>query len=131
MKIATAHLVSKATHRWLILYLDLKSGRELWRQEAYRGTPPSPLHVKNPYASETPVTDGERVYACFGNVGVFCYAFDGRKLWSTNWPPATRLEQATRPSIETATVPAHMIEIMSLAVCQSPATYPRAIKSGP
>src|SRR5947209_19203862 len=41
---------------------------------------------------------------------------------------AKRLEQATRPSIETATVPAHMIEIMSLAVCQSPA-YSRAIKT--
>jgi outer membrane protein assembly factor BamB len=45
------------------------------------------LHLKNTYASETPVTDGERVYARFGNVGVFCYDFEGRKLWSTNWPP--------------------------------------------
>ena len=67
--------------------IDLKSGRELWRQEAYRGTPSNPLHVKNTYASETPVTDGKRVFARFGNVGVFCYDFDGHKLWSTNWPP--------------------------------------------
>jgi len=44
------------------------------------------LHVKNTYASETPVTDGERVYVSFGNVGVFCYDFDGHKVWSTNWP---------------------------------------------
>ena len=79
--------IPKAAHRWLVLCLDLKSGRELWRQEAHRGTPPNPLHVKNTYASETPVTDGERVYACFGNVGVFCYDFQGRKLWSANFPP--------------------------------------------
>jgi outer membrane protein assembly factor BamB len=79
--------IPQATHRWLVLCLDLKSGREFWRQEAYRGTPPNPLHVKNTYASATPVTDGERVFACFGNVGVFCYDFNGRKLWSTNWPP--------------------------------------------
>jgi len=79
--------ISKATHRWLVLCLDLKTGRELWLQEAWRGTPLNTLHLKNTYASETPVTDGERVYACFGNVGVFCYDFDGRKLWSTNWPP--------------------------------------------
>ena len=78
--------IPKATHRWLVLCLDLKSGRELWRREASLGTPRSPLHVKNTYASETPVTDGERVFAYFGNVGVFCYDFDGRKLWSTNWP---------------------------------------------
>jgi outer membrane protein assembly factor BamB len=77
----------KATHRWLVLCLDLKSGRELWRREASSGTPLNPLHVKNTYASETPVTDGERVYAGFGNVGMFCYDFEGRKLWSTNWPP--------------------------------------------
>ena len=79
--------IPKAEHRWLVLCYDLESGRELWRQEAQRGTPPNQLHVKNTYASETPVTDGERVYAYFGNVGLFCYDLEGRKLWSTNWPP--------------------------------------------
>jgi outer membrane protein assembly factor BamB len=79
--------VPKAEHRWLVLCYDLKSGRELWRDEAHRGTPPNQLHIKNTYASETPVTDGERVYAYFGNVGVFCYDLGGKKLWSTNWPP--------------------------------------------
>ena len=78
--------VSKAEHRWLVLCYDLNSGRELWRQEAHRGLPANPLHVKNTYAAETPVTDGERVYAYFGNVGVFCYDLAGRPLWSTNWP---------------------------------------------
>ena len=78
--------VPKAEHRWLVLCFDLQSGRELWRQEAHRGTPPNPLHVKNTYASATPVTDGERVYAYFGNVGLFCYNMEGRPLWSTNWP---------------------------------------------
>ena len=79
--------IPKGPHRWLTLCYDLKSGRELWRQEAHRGTAPNQLHVKNSYASETPVTDGERVYAYFGNVGLFCYDMDGKKLWSTNWPP--------------------------------------------
>jgi outer membrane protein assembly factor BamB len=27
------------------------------------------------------------VYAYFGNVGLFCYDMEGRRLWSTNWPP--------------------------------------------
>ena len=79
--------VSRAEHRWLVLCYDLKSGRELWRREAHRGTPPNPLHVKNTYASATPVTDGERVVAAFGNVGLFCHDLEGRLLWSTNWPP--------------------------------------------
>ena len=79
--------IPKDEHHWLVLCYELKTGRELWRQEAHRGTPPSTLHVKNTYASATPVTDGERVYAWFGNVGLFCYDMEGHKLWSTNWPP--------------------------------------------
>ena len=26
-------------------------------------------------------TDGERVYAMFGNIGLFCYSMDGKPLW--------------------------------------------------
>lgn len=78
--------VPKAEQRWMVLCFDLTSGRELWRQEAHRGIAPNQLHVKNSYASETPVTDGERVYTYFGNIGLFCYDISGRKLWSTNWP---------------------------------------------
>ena len=78
--------IPAAAHRWLVLGYDLKSGREVWRQEAHRGPPMNRLHVKNTYASETPVTDGERVYAYFGNVGLFCYDMGGKKLWQTNWP---------------------------------------------
>jgi len=79
--------IPQATHRWLVLCYNLSDGRELWRQEAHRGTPPNQLHVKNTYASETPVVDGGRVYAYFGNIGLFCFDHDGKKLWSTNWPP--------------------------------------------
>jgi outer membrane protein assembly factor BamB len=78
--------VPQAAHHWLVLCYDLKSGRESWRREALGGTPRNQLHVKNTYASETPVTDGERVYAYFGNVGLFCYDLDGKPLWQTNWP---------------------------------------------
>lgn len=73
-------------HQWLVLAYDLKSGREVWRKEAKGGTPMNKLHIKNTYASETPITDGERVYAYFGNVGLFCYDLEGKPLWSTNWP---------------------------------------------
>ncbi len=79
--------IPKAKHRWLLLCFDLNSGHELWRQEARSAAPSNQLHVKNTYASETPVTDGQRVYAYFGNVGVFCYDIEGKPLWSTNWPP--------------------------------------------
>ncbi|MBL9166449.1 MAG: PQQ-like beta-propeller repeat protein [Verrucomicrobiales bacterium] len=74
------------THHWWVQCLALKDGKELWRREVKSGNPVNPLHIKNSYASETPVTDGERVYAYFGNVGLFCFDLDGKPLWSTNWP---------------------------------------------
>jgi outer membrane protein assembly factor BamB len=79
--------VPRDTHHWLVVCLDLNSGRELWRRKAHTGIPANQLHVKNTYASETPVTDGRRVYAYFGNTGLFCYDMDGNPLWSTHWPP--------------------------------------------
>ncbi len=33
------------------------------------------------YASHTPTSDGERVYAFFGKSGVFAYDMDGNRLW--------------------------------------------------
>lgn len=78
--------IPSATHRWLVLALDLQTGREIWRREAHRGAAPNRLHVKNTYASETPVIDGPRLHAYFGNVGLFTYDLDGQPLWQTNWP---------------------------------------------
>ncbi|HEV3116187.1 MAG TPA: PQQ-binding-like beta-propeller repeat protein, partial [Gemmataceae bacterium] len=72
-------------HHWLVYCLDLKSGKTLWSREAHKGIPASTAHIKNSYASETPVTDGERVYAYFGNVGLFCYDNDGKELWNKKW----------------------------------------------
>ena len=78
-------------HQWKVLCLDLPSGKLLWERLVHRGVAPGPRHVKNSYASETPVTDGERVYAYFGNVGVFCLDMEGRPVWSKSLPPhATR-----------------------------------------
>jgi outer membrane protein assembly factor BamB len=73
--------VMPGEHRWLVHCLDFKTGKVLWTREAHKGTPTT-RHIKNSYASETPVTDGERVYAYFGNVGLFCYDFEGKLQWS-------------------------------------------------
>jgi outer membrane protein assembly factor BamB len=72
-------------HRWMLLCLDATTGKVLWEQVAHKGSAPHPIHIKASYASETPVTDGERVYAYFGNVGAFCYDMTGKELWSKSW----------------------------------------------
>jgi outer membrane protein assembly factor BamB len=71
-----------AVHQWLIVCLDLESGNELWRRQVHEGKPESSIHLKNSFASETPVSDGERFYCYFGNVGVYCLDMQGEVLWS-------------------------------------------------
>jgi outer membrane protein assembly factor BamB len=85
------HEPPDSVHAWKILCLDLESGKLLWEKTAHEGKPATTLHIKNSYASETPVTDGRRVYAYFGNVGVFCYDLEGNLVWSKRLEPhATR-----------------------------------------
>ncbi len=40
-------------------------------QVAHEAIPAKPHHIKNTLASETPTTDGERIYAYFGNWACF------------------------------------------------------------
>jgi outer membrane protein assembly factor BamB len=74
-------------HRWMVYAVDWKTGKVAWEREVHRGTPGSSHHLKNTYASETPVTDGERVYAYFGNLGLFVFDMDGKPAWSQHWGP--------------------------------------------
>jgi outer membrane protein assembly factor BamB len=69
-------------HRWMVYCLDFQSGKILWEQTAHKGIPASGRHIKNSYASETSITDGERVYAYFGNLGMFCYDMNGKERWT-------------------------------------------------
>lgn len=86
-------------HRWTVVCLDAATGKVLWEKVAHKGKPQHPIHVKASYASETPVSDGERVYAYFGNVGLFCYDLTGKLLWSKSWDVVpTQLDWGTGAS---------------------------------
>jgi outer membrane protein assembly factor BamB len=71
----------QSAHQWKVLCLSLTDGKVLWERQVHEGVPSQPIHIKNSYASETPVTDGKYVYAYFGNVGVYCLDFDGNVVW--------------------------------------------------
>jgi outer membrane protein assembly factor BamB len=76
---------SKDTHHWLVYCFDWQTGKKNWEKQVHEGSPSTSVHLKNTYASETPLTDGERVYAYFGNLGLFCLDMDGKELWSQKW----------------------------------------------
>lgn len=70
-----------SVHQWKVLCLDLESGEVLWEKQVHEGVPKSSIHIKSSFASETPVTDGKRVYCCFGSLGIFCLDFEGNQIW--------------------------------------------------
>lgn len=73
-------------HQWRVVGLDAASGRVMWSTEIQAALPTTPVHIKNTYASETPATDGERVYAYFGTVGLYALDFEGKVVWSQPVP---------------------------------------------
>jgi outer membrane protein assembly factor BamB len=78
---------SGAPHRWMVYDLDFKTGKVRWEREVSSTPPGQAKHLKNSYASETPVTDGERVYFYFGNAGLFAFDLDGKPVWSKKLGP--------------------------------------------
>ena len=78
---------AKGTHHWLVYCFDLNSGKELWKHEAHTGRPKVPRHPKSTYAAETATTDGKRLYVMFGDLGLYCYDFSGKPLWSKTFEP--------------------------------------------
>ncbi len=79
--------VAEGEVRWVVTCLDAATGMTRWETVIARGPSPGPVHVKNSYASETPVTDGERIYAAFAGVGIVCLDMEGNRVWEHRWKP--------------------------------------------
>jgi outer membrane protein assembly factor BamB len=92
-----------AVYKWEVYCLSAADGKVLWKQTAAEHKPAVGVNNFNTYATETPVTDGERVYAYFGNTGVFCFDMAGKPLWQANlgaYPMALGHGTASSPVLD-------------------------------
>ena len=64
-----------------LLCFNRINGDLLWKKTAITTVPHEGLHGTNTYASASPCTDGEHVYADFGSRGIYCYTLDGDQVW--------------------------------------------------
>ena len=71
-------------HTLKVIALDRDTGRILWEQTAWEGTPYDDRHRKSSFASATPATDGRMVYAYFGTEGLYAYDMAGKLAWTAN-----------------------------------------------
>ena len=64
-----------------LMALDRKTGSILWQRTAREQGPHEGTHATGSWASNSPVTDGEHVYAHFGSFGLYCYDMNGKLIW--------------------------------------------------
>ena len=76
----------QAEHRFLVLAFDRMTGEKLWEQNPVTARPHEGYHRQyGSFASNAPVTDGERLFAFFGSRGIFAYDLDGNLLWKKDY----------------------------------------------
>jgi outer membrane protein assembly factor BamB len=66
--------------RRTVICFDRTTGKQLW-QSGVDAVEMERSHKTNPYCSPSPVTDGERVIAWFGSVGLVAFDFQGDLQW--------------------------------------------------
>lgn len=70
---------------FVVLALDRRDGRILWRRTVHRQVPLEGGHTTASFASHSPVTDGEHLYASFGSHGLYALDVDdGRLEWKVD-----------------------------------------------
>ncbi|MBI3821950.1 MAG: PQQ-like beta-propeller repeat protein [Planctomycetes bacterium] len=80
---AGAHdnLAMTRQHEYVVVAVNRKDGKILWQQAMHKDLPHEPGHVTASLASNSPVTDGEYVFAFFGSRGLYCLDMNGKLVW--------------------------------------------------
>ncbi len=75
-------------HDFLVIAVDMETGKEVWRKTATTAEPHEGYHRRyGSFASNSPVTDGEVLIASFGSRGVYAYDLDGTLIWKKDLGP--------------------------------------------
>ena len=72
------------TYKFDLLAINRSDGSVVWQKTLREITPHEGTHRDATYASNSPVTDGEYVYAYFGSRGLYCVDMDGNVKWETD-----------------------------------------------
>lgn len=71
--------------KFVVIAVDRKSGKVLWERLAREEAPHEGTQQTSTWATSSPITDGERVYAFFGSRGLYCYTVEGNLLWEKDF----------------------------------------------
>jgi outer membrane protein assembly factor BamB len=72
-------------HKFVALAVSRRTGKILWQKTVHQELPHEAGHNTASLASNSPVTDGTRLFAYFGSHGLYCLNnSDGKLLWKTS-----------------------------------------------
>jgi len=73
--------VAPVDQAFVVMALSTEDGRVLWQRTARQAVPHESHYLESSWASGSPITDGERLFAFFGSNGLYAYDLDGELLW--------------------------------------------------
>lgn len=68
-------------HEFVVIAVNRRDGNILWQKSLLKKLPHEGGHYTGSLASNSPVTDGEHVYAFFGTHGLYCLDLQGELKW--------------------------------------------------
>ena len=73
--------VAPVAQAFVVMAVSAEDGRLLWKRTAREAVPHESHYLDSSWASASPITDGERLFAFFGSNGLYAYDLDGELLW--------------------------------------------------
>ncbi len=70
---------------FIVMAFDRGDGHLVWKTKVCEEKPVDGTHSTGTWASNSPVTDGEYLYAYFGSRGLYCLDFEGKIIWSRDF----------------------------------------------
>jgi outer membrane protein assembly factor BamB len=68
-------------HKFTVISIDKNTGKTIWQTVVTEEVPLERTHELGSWASNSPVTDGENIFAFFGSRGLYCLDMKGTIKW--------------------------------------------------
>lgn len=72
-------------HRFVAMAVNRQDGKIVWKKTLCEEVPHETGHPDSSQASNSPVTDGEHLYAYFGSRGLYCLDMEGNLQWKKDF----------------------------------------------
>jgi len=77
--------ITDVVYEFKVIMVNRETGKITWEKTVNKEMPQEGTHNLGSWASNSPCTDGEFIYAYFGSRGLFCLDFSGNIIWKRDF----------------------------------------------